>query len=50
MPRGSGIAPQNEEERKKELKKIDAYKNLVDSVTEEVGVISLNESYLGLNS
>lgn len=43
MPRGSGILPNNDQDRKKELQKIDEYKNLVDTVKSEVSNDSLFE-------
>ena len=46
MLRGSGIPPANDQDRKKEVQKINDYKNLVETVNLEVLAVLLNPNHL----
>lgn len=49
MPKGSGVQPTTDQDRRKELQKIKDYKALVDSVNSQVSVHS-NAILFGLTS
>ena len=49
IPKGSGVQPTTDQDRRKELQKIKDYKGLVDSVNSQVGVYS-KAIFFGLTS